>query len=166
MRQINKNVAPAAEGPGGCWGCSRQRGCDEQAELITLKGHLLLLPHSAALSLQVTECGGFRPSPSRAPGEPGGYKKRKRRAAGRQRRTKAKGGRPERTEEAAAPDRPFLDQRQHGLLHHHRELPPLPGVSAPRANRSESSVWLCVQRRPDGFQGRARKVAWSGVRGL
>ena len=98
MRQINKNVAPAAEGPGGCRGCSRQRGCDQQAELITLKGHLLLLPHSAALSLQVTECGGFRPSPSRAPGEPGGYKKRKRRAAGRQRWTKAKGGRPERTE--------------------------------------------------------------------
>lgn len=29
------------------------------AELITLKGHLLLAPHSIALSLQVTEWGGF-----------------------------------------------------------------------------------------------------------
>ena len=95
MRQINKNVAPAAEGPGGCRGCSRQRGCDKQAGLITLKGHLLLLPHSAALSLQVTEWGGFRPSPGRAPREPGGYKKRRLRAAGRQRRKRptAKGQR-------------------------------------------------------------------------
>lgn len=167
MRQINKNVAPAAEGPGGCRGCSRQRGCDKQAGLITLKGHLLLLPHSAALSLQVTEWGGFRPSPGRAPREPGGYKKRRLRAAGRQRRTKANSERPKKPERRQqAPDRPFLDRRQHGLLRHHHELPPLSGVSAPRANRSKSCVWLCVQCRPDGFQGRARKAAWSGVRGV
>ena len=167
MRQINKNVAPAAEGPGGCRGCSRQRGCDKQAGLITLKGHLLLLPHSAALSLQVTEWVGFRPSPGRAPREPGGYKKRRLRAAGRQRRTKANSERPKRTERRQqAPDRPFPDRRQHGLLHHHRELPPLSGISAPRANRSKSRVWLCVQCRPDGFQGRAREAAWSRVRGV
>lgn len=63
---------------------------------ITLKGHLLLAPHSAALSLQVTEWGGFHPSCSL--GELGGYKKRRRRAAGRQRRTKASSGKPERRE--------------------------------------------------------------------
>lgn len=63
---------------------------------ITLKGHLLLAPHSAALSLQVTEWGGFHPSCSL--GELGGYKKRRRRAAGRQRRTKASSGEPERRE--------------------------------------------------------------------
>lgn len=60
------------------------------AGLITLKGHLLLAPRSAALSLQVTEWGGF--CLSRALGEPGGYKKRRRGAAGRRRQAETNNG--------------------------------------------------------------------------
>lgn len=134
------------------------------AGLITLKGHLLLAPHSAALSLQVTEWGGFHPSC--VLGELGGYKKRRRRAAGRQRQTNAKRGKPgRRGKRQQAPD--LLDRHRHGLLlHHHGELPPLSGISAPRANQSQPRVWLCVQWRPDGFQGRAGKEGSLGPAGF
>lgn len=86
MRQINKNVALAAEVSGVVGAAQGGGAVTSSTGLITLKGHLLLAPHSAALSLQVTEWGGSHPS--RSLGEPGGYKKRRRRAAGRRRRTR------------------------------------------------------------------------------
>lgn len=94
MRQINKNVALAAEVSGVVGAAQGGGAVTGSAGLITLKGHLLLAPHS------VTEWGGFHLSRSR--GEPGGYKKRRRRAAGRRRRTKASSGKPERTEKAVS----------------------------------------------------------------
>lgn len=140
----------------GCWGCSRWRGSDRLCWADSFKRASSAAPHSAALSLRVTEWGGFRPSC--ALGELGGYKKRRCRAAGRQRPREAERRKGEDRE--AASTRTLLDRRHHGLLlHHHRELPPLPGVSAPGANRSQPRVQLCVQCRPDGFQGRARTGA-------
>lgn len=80
----------------GCWGCSRWGGPDGLRWADSFKRASPAAPHPAALSLQVTEWGGFRPSC--ALGELGGYKKRRRRAAGRQRRRK------ERTERQQAPE--------------------------------------------------------------
>lgn len=108
MRQINKNVAPAAGGPGSLELLKVEGLWRAGWTLITLKGHLLLAPRSAALSLQVTEWGGFRPSCALR--EPRGYKKRRRRAAGRRRRRKATGGKAERREKRQqVPDHPLTD---------------------------------------------------------
>lgn len=102
--EANQQECGSSSGGSGAVGAAQGRGAvTGSAARITLKGHLGPAPHSAALSLQVTEWGGFHRSC--ALGELGGYKKRRRRAAGRQRRTKAKRRKPERSEKRQkAPD--------------------------------------------------------------